>query len=290
MDTDPLSDTVPPRYAVESDEEDEFNPLSSTRDQERDHGRAPGDEGTVDVKVVAPDVVGLKAKPMIVASGQLASFWAAGAQLGEQIGAVFVNNVQVGMLFTPGWTPAVVLISETTTALPSRMMHSYASKVVEVLTPSSTALLDIYPHHAYITASPLPFHLAPIRYLSLRSSFAPMSVERFETPNLITSTSAAFMAILATQALTPATLLLLPSPRIPPPPPRTLSPSHIGMVFNTLEWSQVQMQRATDLLHASGDPTAGTVVLVRWKATAESKHPGRSARRVNVVGEGSMYI
>ncbi|KAJ8689887.1 hypothetical protein PTI98_012746 [Pleurotus ostreatus] len=226
---------------------------------------------------------------MIVASGQLASFWAAGAQLGEQIGAVFVNNVQVGMLFTPGWTPAVVLISETTTALPSRMMHSYASKVVEVLTPSSTALLDIYPHHAYITASPLPFHLAPIRYLSLRSSFAPMSVERFETPNLITSTSAAFMAILATQALTPATLLLLPSPRIPPPPPRTLSPSDIGMVFNTPEWSQVQMQRATDLLvHASGDPTAGTVVLVRWKATAESKHPGRSARRANVIGEGKV--
>lgn len=86
---------MPPRYAVESDEEDEYNPLSSTRDQERDHGRGPGDEATIDVKVVAPDVEGLKEKPMIVASGQLASFWAAGAQLGEQIGAVFVNNVQV---------------------------------------------------------------------------------------------------------------------------------------------------------------------------------------------------
>lgn len=78
---------MPPRYAVESDEEDEFNPLSSTPD----HHEAT----TLDVKVVAPHLARLKEKPMIVASGQLASFWATGAQLEEQIGAVFVNNVQV---------------------------------------------------------------------------------------------------------------------------------------------------------------------------------------------------
>ena len=84
QDIDPLSDTVPPRYAVESDEEeDEINPLPS---------KPSSQDTTVNVKIAGDLPTG---STVAVATGDVAAFWAKGASLGEQIGAVFVNDVQV---------------------------------------------------------------------------------------------------------------------------------------------------------------------------------------------------
>jgi hypothetical protein len=82
---DPLADTGPPRHIIESDEEeDEHNPLKPVGQVE---------QRDLDVEVVGDLPQGI---PLIVASGQLGKQWARGADLGEQLGAVFVNKKQVG--------------------------------------------------------------------------------------------------------------------------------------------------------------------------------------------------
>jgi hypothetical protein len=73
---------VPPRYNIESDdEEDEVRPLSV----------APAPVN-FDVKIAGDTPQG---KGLLVATGDFARLWAKGADLGEQSAAVYVNNVQV---------------------------------------------------------------------------------------------------------------------------------------------------------------------------------------------------
>lgn len=92
QDTDPLQDTVPPRYAIESDEEeDEFNPLS--------HGKVVREPLTINIKGVGPfEVVG---NDLIIASGDAGKYWAQGASLEQQRGGVFVNEIQVRFPYPP---------------------------------------------------------------------------------------------------------------------------------------------------------------------------------------------
>lgn len=86
-DIDPLADTVPPRHAVESDdEEDEYNPLSTAS-----AGRLVK---TVDVKIVGA-IEGRVGRALVVATSEAGKVWAKGAKLGEQSGGVMVNGVQV---------------------------------------------------------------------------------------------------------------------------------------------------------------------------------------------------
>ena len=88
QDIDPLADTVPPRHAVESDEEeDEYNPLSSTT-QSKSKLR------NVDVKIVE-NVKCKEGGTLIVVTGEAGKVWARGAKLGEQSGGVMVDGVQV---------------------------------------------------------------------------------------------------------------------------------------------------------------------------------------------------
>jgi hypothetical protein len=88
QDIDPLADTVPPRHAVESDEEeDEYNPLSSTTQSK------PKVE-TVEVGILGK-VENMEGRTLVVATGEAGKVWGRGAKLGEQSGAVMVNKVQV---------------------------------------------------------------------------------------------------------------------------------------------------------------------------------------------------
>lgn len=94
---------------------------------------------------------------------------------------------QVGLAFCPEWTGSVVIVSEVTTRLPVWAMHQYASAILDALQPTKyvvlilfarcdlidsrcmtarTSLLDSYPVPSYITAEPVPYHEAPIRYLA----------------------------------------------------------------------------------------------------------------------------
>ena len=85
--TDRLMDTeesLPPRYAIESDDEDEFNPLP--------HHHPLSSEPQIQVKPTGN--ISQNAN-LVIATGLAGKTWARGAQLAEQSGEVTVNGVQV---------------------------------------------------------------------------------------------------------------------------------------------------------------------------------------------------
>lgn len=163
------TDNNPPRHAIESDDEDEFNPLQH-----------PEDSTELDIKLLG-DIP--PQRNLVVATGDPGAFWARGADLGEQTGAVAVNGVQIGFVFNPSWTKANIIVSEGLSRLPVWAMHPYAQTIIDNLKPtrysfllftlqlllilfSSVALLDEYSVPSYITSAPVPATDAPIRYLS----------------------------------------------------------------------------------------------------------------------------
>ncbi|KAF7368956.1 hypothetical protein MVEN_00221900 [Mycena venus] len=209
-DTDPLADSVPPRHAIESDEEeDEYNPLRPQSNLST----------TVDVQLVG-SVTPVPVSGLVIATGSVGRYWARGADLGEQIAAVMVNKIQVGLLFRPSWTKAVVLVSEVTTRLPLWAMHPYASTVLDALQPKSVALLDTYAVSAYISDTRIAYPDAPMRFLTTDPSSTSLTsiAQPFAAPNLVQSTSAAFVALRAEHSAS-ATLLLIPAPHVAPPRP-----------------------------------------------------------------------
>ena len=94
---DPLAESLPPRYAIESDDEDEFNPLNYD-------SRPPANpENQVNITGNIPTNVNL-----IVASGIAGKAWARGANLKEQSGIVSVNGVKV--CFDPPMSKPIYVI------------------------------------------------------------------------------------------------------------------------------------------------------------------------------------
>jgi len=274
MDIDPLGDSVPPRHAVESDEEeDEYNPLP----------RKPNASTVVDVQIMGHIQAG---KNIILATGDAAKFWARGASLGEQTGGVYVNKVEVGLVFNPSWTSSTIVISEVTTRLPLWAMHKFSKYVIDTLSPPSVALLDTYPVPSYITAEPV--YDAPLRYLSTGAVNPSLTsiASTFAPPNLIHSTSAAFMAILAiSPQKSKGILILLPSNYIPHPPPRIIEPSNFSHLSeDRVDWPQETIETAQELLFA----TVGEHPNITWKSQGENRTSG--TLRSRQVGETWMYI
>lgn len=98
---DPLAEeTLPPRYAVESDDEDEFNPLNHHQ-----NGKPPTEEHEIQVTITSgiPTNVNL-----IIASGIAGKTWARGADLKEQSGIISVNGVKVNPTIVHH--PSIILI------------------------------------------------------------------------------------------------------------------------------------------------------------------------------------
>jgi len=282
MDIDPLADTVPPRHAVESDEEeDEYNPLSSP-------SKVP--PPSLEVNVLGQFQPN---RALVVATGDAAKVWAKGAQLGEQNGAVMANGIQVGLVFNPSWTQATVLVSEVTIRLPSWAMHSYAQVVIDHLKPSSVALLDTYATPAYISAHALPHHEAPLRLLRTKGKLSSiLGLQPFSPPNLIQSTSASFLSILSLPSLnqkspTPGALILLPSAHIPPPPPNSITPMNTSTLED--EWSAENVQAAQYALFAAVGEKC-TIVWEGRKGRNDENDIGSGKRKKGDLGEGGMYI
>ncbi|KAK0463702.1 uncharacterized protein EV420DRAFT_1618658 [Desarmillaria tabescens] len=275
MDVDPLQDTVPSRYAIESDEEDEFNPLQLRPSQDVSE--------PVSIKMVGSVSTAGK---LIVASGDAGRIWARGANLGEQTGAVYVNDISMGLCFNPKWTSATIIISEVTTRLPIWAMNEYGKQILETLRPSRVSLLDIYPVPSYITSEPLTFQNAPIRYLST-TNVDPVIAPKFSPPNLISSTSAAFMANLSISKVQ-GVLLVLPYPRIPAPAPRKLSPSNIEQLSDDFApWNEDTMSTAQTLLFKAIDEKAPDA-WVNKSSKGTTIHTTK--RQKGDIGEGGMYI
>ncbi|KAI0063664.1 hypothetical protein BV25DRAFT_1869747 [Artomyces pyxidatus] len=278
MNTDPLSDTAAPRYAYESDEEeDELNPLS--------HHKPSGSE---DLHIEMKGVVrtGRDDRHLIVASTEAGKFWAQGADLGEQKGAVYVNNISVGLFFEPSWTDAIVLVSEVATSLPIWAMYPYAQAVLDLVKPERVTVIDSYPVPVYITSRPLAYQDAPVRYLLTRGKASPNpAFLPFSPPNLIQTTSAAFASIVAfSNTSSVATLLLLPSPHIPRPRRSELSRSDFSSA------SELDFSWSSDLIkavHASiftGEQTSHA-----WIDRGKQRSLAEVRRRGD-IGDGGMYM
>jgi hypothetical protein len=126
---DPLSDSAPPRYAIESDEEeDEYNPLNLKNSNPDDRPSA------LSIVIQGNNIP--NRKELIIATGNAGKYWANGSRLGEQTGSVQVNGVEVGLVFHPTWTNAVIIISEVLVRLPVWAQHVYALTIVEHLRPT----------------------------------------------------------------------------------------------------------------------------------------------------------
>ncbi|EIN05532.1 hypothetical protein PUNSTDRAFT_137637 [Punctularia strigosozonata HHB-11173 SS5] len=175
MQSDPLSDTAALRYQYESDEEeDEPFPLGNPATPEQTAGVSF--IGSVD-----------PTEHLIVAFGEAGRTWASGADLGEQTGAITVNNIQASFVFVPRWGErrVTVIISEPSGSLPLWAMADYARRILTIVQPKRLSLLDIYPVHVYAASEPITIHGAPIRYLALNSPFEPLSgFDAYEPPNL----------------------------------------------------------------------------------------------------------
>ncbi|KAF5354103.1 hypothetical protein D9756_007272 [Leucocoprinus leucothites] len=276
------TDSNPPRHAIESDsEEDEFNPLRHDSQQLS--------------KVLKIQFLGDGVQPkdmLVVATGDPGAFWAKGASLEEQIGAVSVNGVQIGMVFTPKWTTANVVISEALSRLPVWAMHTYAKAIIDTLKPTTLALLDEYSVPGYISNKPIPLPDAPIRYLST-GRFDPGSYAKpFAPPNLINTTSASLLSILSLHTNSTGTLLLLPSPNIPKPAPRTVEPSNFAhLTQDVTEWPTRIMLLAHKLLLRiiGGSESADWDSSNVGGGGSGFSAKGNVARR-SEIGEGGMYI
>jgi len=280
MDVDPLSDSVPPRYAIESDEEeDEINPLRRNL-----RSQAQEEDTKVEFNIVG-DIP--KQKALVIASGDAGKFWAKGADLGEQTGSISVNHVQIGLVFNPKWTTSTIIVSEALSRLPVYAMYSYAKGILDSLIPKSVVILDSYPVPTYVTDEPIVFHEAPLRYLttSEETSFPNQDAELFSPPNLIQSTSASFLAILSVSK-TSGTLVLLPSPHIPHPAPKQISASNFSQLAqDSVEWpSQLINLAQTLLFQALGEDVNQT-----WRPS-KNDHAGKAPKRSTEIGEGGMYI
>ncbi|KAG2124374.1 hypothetical protein DEU56DRAFT_827498 [Suillus clintonianus] len=282
MEIDPLADGLPPRYAIESDDEDEYNPLTTQ----------PTDQGPViNIKIEGQFTPGY---PLVIASDPAGNFWADGADLGEQHGAIFVNHIQVGSLFKPSSTRAVVLVSEATTALPLWSMNKYANHILDHLQPSAISILDVYSVQSYISSELLPVHEAPVRYLSLQNiSLDPFHM--FAPPNILQSTSAAFMSAMNIRTLSSsrqynAVILLLPSPEIPRTAPSKLSPSRLSRPSGDQAWPVETMVEVDEkLFEIVGAKRSGTWA---FRSMSGGSAFSLSKKRQNLaeVGEGGMYI
>ncbi|KAF8955389.1 hypothetical protein BDZ97DRAFT_1907691 [Flammula alnicola] len=277
MDIDPLSDTVPPRYAIESDEEeDEVNPLGVKSPQPEDV--------KIEVKILGGITPG---KCLAIASGDAGNFWAKGADLGEQTASVLVNGVQVGLVFNPKWTQSNVIISEVLSKLPLYAMHPYATNILESVKPKSVSLLDSYPFPTYASDTTTAFHEAPLRYLSTseNTEFLDKEAELYSPPNLLQSTSASFLSILGISDV-PGTLVLLPSPHIPQPSPKQISPSNFShLAQDDVEWPAHLVNTAQKLVfHALGESTTRS-----WQPR-DGGTKEKPPKRTTEIGEGGMYI
>ncbi|KAH7884615.1 hypothetical protein F5I97DRAFT_1477972 [Phlebopus sp. FC_14] len=288
MDIDPLADTAPPRYAVESDDEDEFNPQSSKL-----VAYQPPD---VNVEFIS-DVEIPPRNSLVFASGEAGAAWARSAKLGEQRAGFFVDKLQVGLLFLPSWTKAVVVVSEATphAQLPLNAINTYTTAVIDHLQPASVALLDSYPTQGYISSSVISREDAPIRYLSVGNilQISDPGLELFAPPNLLQSTTASVLLGLFLRSLSAKSaegdteaLLLLPSHKTPLTVPSTSG--HLSTTTSQYEppWDSETLKKVHQwLFQVVGENEQSG--FVGWDAKA-TKPAVRSRSTAGEVGEGGM--
>lgn len=112
--------------------------------------------------------------------------------------------------------------------------------------------------------------------------------QSFAPPNLVNSTSASFLSILTISNIL-GTLLLLPTPNILKPAPRTIEANNITHLSQDVtEWSPAIMNQAHQLIfRAIHEPVNNP-----WlpKGGLPSSPKSTPASRRSEIGEGGMFI
>ncbi|KAH9956164.1 hypothetical protein BC827DRAFT_1233173 [Russula dissimulans] len=275
MNVDFLGDTSAHRYAYESDEEDQLNPLSRPSVQ-----RSPR------ISIQGNTHPGKYVETVIIASGEVGKAWAQGIQLGKQHAAILVDDSMIGLVYLPSLSDAAIIVSEASGTLPTWAMRPYAEAILSIYKPKRILLLDSYPVPTYISSEQLEAHRAPVRYLSTRGKTVPsLPAVPFSPPNLIQSTSAAFTSAVALPpSQTEAILLLLPSQRTPIPRGNDVSFSpHTSENTNGFIWSEAMMRQVHECLVV----LSGVRAPVWQEGTVLLKQP---ERRRSDIGDGGMYL
>jgi len=91
QDVDPLQDTIPPRYALESDSEDEELYPGAAKRQTKP---VPPCEVTVRW-TGAPLGNSLEKRTLLVGIGEPGAVWGKGLRLGDQLGCALLNEEEV---------------------------------------------------------------------------------------------------------------------------------------------------------------------------------------------------
>ncbi|KAG9311324.1 hypothetical protein JVU11DRAFT_8422 [Chiua virens] len=293
MEVYPLVDAPPPRYAVESDDEDEYNPLSPRT------GSAQPSEVKVEFKSIY-DIP--SKKPFVFVSREAGVSWARIVNLGEQQAGIYVNSFPVGSLFCPSWTNAIVVVSEAEirTRLPLFAMTTYTTAMIERLKPTSVAILDSYPTQTYISSQVIPQDRAPIRYLSAGKRTIPdFALELFAPPNLLQSTTASLMNELFLRSIgenvtrSHTAVVLLPAPKLSSPAPVSFDGKGFSGDFSGIDWARETLEKAHKCLFAIlGDTVGQSSLLVRTKSGVSPpvSDLGTIRSSLGEVGEGGMYI
>ncbi|KAI6032611.1 hypothetical protein F5J12DRAFT_178268 [Pisolithus orientalis] len=286
MNVDPLADTAPSRHAIESDDEDEYDSPSLSKPK-------PDQLSTPDIKFAGNFPI---KSPLLLASGIAGGAWARGADLGQQQGAIYVGDSQVGLLFLPSWTRAAVVVSETFTRLPLSAMNPYTAAVVDRIQPTSISVLDSYSVQGYISSRIIPWDEAPVRYLSTNAiSISDPELELFAPPNLMQSTMASlvsnvFWKSLASRENFTVALFLLPSPKLPVVPPSTIKPSSFPPPSDDIQWGKKTMQKVHQwLFETIGEGRHVAQWVERNRGSSELQAENRR-RAQGEIGEGGMYI
>ncbi|KAG8808457.1 hypothetical protein FRC17_003947 [Serendipita sp. 399] len=300
MEVEPLQDSAPNRYAFESDDsEDDIGrnayPGVSERIKRSKH--------RYDAEVVWNVNAGaLGGGNLFVAVGQAGLAWASGVQLAKSIADIQLDDTKVASVFTIDEHPEdLVLVLKYD--LPISAMPSFASKVLTTFTPSRletrlrglsrppltphrVTIMDGYSSPAYIASERRNDLDPPIRYLQTAcidekptTTTTSKRVKLFRPPNLLLSTSAAFLSILEQGQKTPGLLLLLPFPQIERPPPRTIEPIRVSV-----SWPERQIVEMNSILLTS----------IKWDPVL-AKDIGRltvsqSKKKKSDTADLSMYI
>ncbi|KAG8821944.1 hypothetical protein FRC18_011165 [Serendipita sp. 400] len=279
MEVEPLQDGVPNRYAFESDDsEDDIgrNAYPGVPDKTRRTRQV------YDVDIVwNMDESTLGGKNMYVAIGQAGLAWASGVQLGAPTAEIQLKDIKVASVHFIEQDGVLVLVLKY--ELPISAMNVFASKVLSTFNPSRVTIVDGYSSPAYIRSSRKSDLDHPIRYLQTacaENKITSKGVKPFRPPNLLLSTSAAFLGILEQGQRIPGLLLLLPFPQIERPPPRTIEP-----IRTSVGWPEKQVVELNDTFSPS----------LNWSADL-AKDSGRLAvsnlqkQKKSDSADMSMYI
>ncbi|CAE6400251.1 unnamed protein product [Rhizoctonia solani] len=274
MDTDPLQDAPPARYAVESDSEDEIGNYPGPRSARAAHV----------YKVESTTPPG-NHDSLIVICGPAARYWLSGLD-GQSIGSIQLDGIQVVEYWS---THSKQLLAVLTHRLPLGAQHLVARSIVETQGTKKPVLsIDSYSYLTYISSQARIQDDYPVRYLSTSSSTRspPKTIVPFTPPNLVQHLTAAIVAECEYTQI-PATALLIPTRHIVSPAPS--KPTEYS-TSDDLPPSLISLEMVTkgvsSILDVPLDQLGWKTSRVGQKLTSKAQS---RARHLD-IGEGSMYI